>query len=897
MHSITEALEAHIQPLPNGAEFVRADLHVHSFGPDGSYDVGDPTMTPEAIVDTAIQENLGLISITDHNRIRNAARAISHAEGKSILVVPGVELSTPNGHLLVYLPTFRDLEQFYGKLTFSDDLKACQQTMQQCLDHSQEFGGFGVAAHIDLTSGIESMMPRFDAFKEGLLAHDGLLGLEISSVFAEAWYTERDDSADRKRLLAIRAKKRSEDDSYELPRVLGSDAHSLSALGKNLSGVRKVTRVKLDTPTFAALRIAFLDPVARIRIEDMIPAAIPHFVGLRLTGGFMDGQSLRFSKNLTCIIGGRGTGKSTMLESLRASAGASARDGLLDSDVWPDEIDLIYQDQAGRRHHLKKSKFYPVVNLSDPDEGITKVSIESYGQGETAETIQHCDKDPAILLGFLDAFIDLELLKDGDSGLRDQLLANQTEIERLKLEVNTLPDLQRAKANAEAQVKALKEKDAASIVDLEEKLARGKRFKEELINRLTTLFKTYREALGQNDLVDLIAGLDGTQLVVGQAEFQKVKDLVNAYSATVNKLAGDVETSSAEAIRAIRAELVRWNVSEAEVQGRIDTIRKELEQRGVTLDIAFIRKVTKDVADYTAKVNDARLKQARLAKLVEARRALVSQRRGVKSKTFSVRAGFAKQMNQNLKQTVVDYFVAVRFREGLLSRDLENIIKAELNWRTSQVPRAQLIASAVSPFQLLDAIYKGDDAPLTAIRDEAGQTVFTSSEARQILDVLKADRARFQIERCQFDDRPEITVTRQTQDANGKSKYLQRDFTKLSLGQQQSVLLTILLFSKSTEPLIIDQPEDNLDSEFIYKTFVRSLRRVKEQRQVIVVTHNANIAVLGDAELIIPLRASSEKAVIRERGSIDNAKTKDITCTILEGSLDAFRKRQRMYQH
>ena len=164
MHSITEALEAHIQPLPNGAEFVRADLHVHSFGPDGSYDVGDPTMTPEAIVDTAIQENLGLISITDHNRIRNAARAISHAEGKSILVVPGVELSTPNGHLLVYLPTFRDLEKFYGKLTFSDDLKACQQTMQQCLDHSQEFGGFGVAAHIDLTSGIEGMMPRFDAF-------------------------------------------------------------------------------------------------------------------------------------------------------------------------------------------------------------------------------------------------------------------------------------------------------------------------------------------------------------------------------------------------------------------------------------------------------------------------------------------------------------------------------------------------------------------------------------------------------------------------------------------------------------------------------------------------------------------------------------------------------------
>jgi hypothetical protein len=118
----------------------------------------------------------------------------------------------------------------------------------------------------------------------------------------------------------------------------------------------------------------------------------------------------------------------------------------------------------------------------------------------------------------------------------------------------------------------------------------------------------------------------------------------------------------------------------------------------------------------------------------------------------------------------------------------------------------------------------------------------------------------------------------------GEPTYQRRDFSKLSLGQQQAVLLSILLFSQSNEPLVIDQPEDNLDSEFIYKTFVRSLRRVKEKRQVIVVTHNANIAVLGDAELIVPLRASSDKSVVRDRGSIDTPCTKDLACTILEGA-------------
>ena len=142
-----------------------------------------------------------------------------------------------------------------------------------------------------------------------------------------------------------------------------------------------------------------------------------------------------------------------------------------------------------------------------------------------------------------------------------------------------------------------------------------------------------------------------------------------------------------------------------------------------------------------------------------------------------------------------------------------------------------------------------------------------------------------------FEDLPEIKVTKPIELPNGKKRFNQRDFDKLSLGQQQSILLTILLYSRSKAPLIIDQPEDNLDSEFVYTTVVRSLRAIKEQRQVIIVTHNANIAVLGDAELIIPLRGAAEFSIIRDRGSIDTKETKEIVCTILEGSPKAFLRR------
>ncbi len=81
---------------------------------------------------------------------------------------------------------------------------------------------------------------------------------------------------------------------------------------------------------------------------------------------------------------------------------------------------------------------------------------------------------------------------------------------------------------------------------------------------------------------------------------------------------------------------------------------------------------------------------------------------------------------------------------------------------------------------------------------------------------------------------------------DGSKTILERDFSKLSMGQQESILLTLLLFSKRNCPLIIDQPEDNLDSEFIHKILVKNQKRIKENRQVIIVTHNANITVLGD---------------------------------------------------
>jgi hypothetical protein len=252
-------------------------------------------------------------------------------------------------------------------------------------------------------------------------------------------------------------------------------------------------------------------------------------------------------------------------------------------------------------------------------------------------------------------------------------------------------------------------------------------------------------------------------------------------------------------------------------------------------------------------------------------------------------------MNRNLATSVADYSVNLKFSEGAMSAEFEDLIKTAMGWRTSQVPKAAIIAAKFSPINLLAVLDKKNVVPLMALKDEGNNAVFSAKESNDIILKLLEWGNYCAIQRCPFEDRPAIKVTKMVSRAGGRPIPIFKDFSKLSLGQQQSILLTILLFSQSTAPLIIDQPEDNLDSEFVYTTLVRSLRAIKEKRQVIVVTHNANIAVLGDAELIIPLRGQSENSVVRDRGSIDTKATRDVSCTILEGGAKAFKRRQKLY--
>lgn len=143
-----------------------------------------------------------------------------------------------------------------------------------------------------------------------------------------------------------------------------------------------------------------------------------------------------------------------------------------------------------------------------------------------------------------------------------------------------------------------------------------------------------------------------------------------------------------------------------------------------------------------------------------------------------------------------------------------------------------------------------------------------------------------------FDDRPEILLNDRPRE---KGSAL-RPIDELSPGQRCSAILPILLLN-GRSPLIIDQPEDNLDNRLIRQVIVNILASIKLRRQVIIATHNPNLPVLGDVEQAVVLRAVEEKqSHLESTGDLDSAHTVSHLTEIMEGGREAFQYRQSIYQ-
>lgn len=880
--------------MSQGSLFYRADLHIHSYGMGlGSYDVTDATNTPSAIVDTAKAKGLKLISITDHNEIMNSIAAVQYANGKDILVIPGIEVSTTQGHLLLYFETTDRLRQFYGNLNFDEGKTICNQGIVECLQKADACEGIGVLAHISLDSGFEKTIQRFGPQMEQIFKCKNLLGLEITRKGESSLYTDLDENQEHKNLLSIWRDANDNKLHRDFAKLMSSDSHELARLGSNADGNNRLTRFKMSELTFRSFRNALLSSESRVRLEDEIPEQRPIIKHVKLEGELLDGVDIDLSPNLTCIIGSRGAGKSTLLESIREATGNNSASRLCDSEVWPQIITLDYVDEVGQQMSFQREKNGNVENRTDPINGITQIPIESYGQGDTANTIQHSEDNPQVIADFLDGFLSLTALKQQDETYRNQLLENQSEMKKLRINLSALPEAKKALENERRKMAIQEKSKAADIVKYHNALLKEREFRSELIKDLNSLVQTYWDILGDKSLFEKVAAMTDESIIVGKDYFSAVKGLVDDFGKLVSTKSTELKTSLNEKIKALKEQLALWQQKETEIQARIDQKKIELTQQGIPFDLGKINQIAKDILEYEKKVKKLLDDQKKLIELVKDRKDLITQRQDNKKEITRLHKSFALKINNDLKNSVDDFSITVKYQDDLFSPEFESTLKELMGWRTSQVPKARIIASSISIYDFVNAVKTRDKAILRAINVN-GTQVLGEDEIDNILYKLNDSYQYEDIESVAYDDLPQITVTKHVLVGDVPTPVVKR-ISQLSLGQQQSVLLGILLLSNSNRPLLIDQPEDNLDSEFIYKTIVTTLRKIKERRQVIIVTHNPNIAVLGDAELIIPLKSTNNKARIMSPGSIDNADTVKLCCQILEGGESAFKQRQKIY--
>jgi len=612
-------------------------------------------------------------------------------------------------------------------------------------------------------------------------------------------------------------------------------------------------------------------------------------IDLTIVGGFLDGQTFTFDGRLNAVIGARGTGKTTVLELVRwamdalpAEAAARRRvEDLVDRNLGGGRIDLRVRTAAGLTYTVSRSPGEdPIVTTADGT--VTGIQIRGglfrldvFSQNEV-ETIAD---DPGSQLGLIDAFESdrlAELEREIDATIR-QLQAGAARLKPLRAESDRLAEELKGLPAVEEKLKAFGEEGgqdadevnrAHALKALRDRESRAVERSKELVDELGT---ATRSLVGRMDKGIESLGLD--ELVAGPngSEFDPLRD------------------EMADAARAVDAAFDRAVERLRDAWGRVTEVEERLDLAHREQEVAF--------QGLMEQHKEAQGRAGERAKLERLRNALTGSRRDLdrvrgevetldaerrdgldrlselRDRRFALRKAIAERITAEVAPSV-----RVQVAQYGSCDDYRTLIEEYLRGagvRHGQV--AEKLTSSLSPAELVAAARDRDRQPL---RDRAG---LNDNQVARLLESLEDEDRLAALETVELSDRPTIELN-----DNGTWKAT----AVLSTGQKCTAILPILLIERDG-PLLVDQPEDNLDNRFVYEAVVESVRRVKRSRQLIFITHNPNIPVLGEAERVFVMESDGLQGRLRSTGDVDSCK-EDIV-TLLEGGEDAFRRRHDRY--
>ena len=883
---------ANVQKLPSGARFYRCALQVNPF----EYLVrhNKPTAFSNeadynaAIIDACRRIGIGAIGITDHYRVRSAQSLIEAAQAAGIIVFPGFEAVSKDGvHLLCLFDPSKDvhsLERILGDCGIHGDetvSPAGKYDVIEFLKESHEcWGSICIAAHVASEGGLLhrlSGQPRVNAWTWPHMLACALPGPvnDAPESFRPIIQNKNPDYRRDRPVAVINAQDVSSPKDLEKP---GSSCW-----------------IKMSNVTLEGLRQAFLDPVSRIRLaSDPFPEEHTEFIAMTWQGGFLDGSAIHLNENLNVLIGGRGTGKSTIVESIRYVLGMAP----LGEEALKSHSGIIRQvlksgtkiSMLIRSYHPDKRQYLIERTIPNPpivkDEtgnvlNLTPIDVvpqtEIYGQHEISELTKSRDKLTRLLGRFIEHDSDIAKRKSSVrrqlERSRTRLLETQKELAQIEERLASLPALEETlrrfqDAGLEEKLKeqSLLVREERVLKTAEERIAPFK----ELLGQLNNSLPIDCAFLSEKALADLPG-----------------KDILSWANGILNQLADEMKRIAVEIKQAIE----RSHVGLGE-------IRKRCEERKIAVMKAYetiLRELQKSKIDgeefirlrrQIEELRPLKERQALLMRDMQAheaeRRNLLSEWEDVKAEEFRKIERAAKKVSKKLDGRVLVDVAAGGNREPLFQ-----LLRDQIGGRLSEAIET-LTKSADFSLPMFAAACRGGRETLSR------QFGIPSSQAERIAQA-KPD-AIMQIEELEL---PPTTAIKLNVAADNQPPMWQA-LEDLSTGQKATAVLLLLLL-ESNAPLVVDQPEDDLDNRFISDGIVPKMREEKRRRQFIFATHNANIPVLADAELIVGLTAYGEagqgkaKMPQEHMGSIDTQAVREMVEEILEGGKDAFEMRRLKY--
>jgi energy-coupling factor transporter ATP-binding protein EcfA2 len=832
-------------------------------------------------------EDINVVGIADHGSVNtlDALRQVLVSGG--ITVFPGFEIaSSEKAHFVCLFPedtTVQQLERYLGNLKLLDPkggVRPSSLSAEQLLEEVHKLGGLAYAAHCTDDSGILRIKLNH------VWQNPGLQAAQIPGTLDEL----KTDEGNSYRQILL-----NKDPNYRRERPLGIINARDVAEPNDVHAPQTCCLVRMTQPCFDAFKLAFRDPESRVRLlSDREERFFSRLERVRFTAGYLSGVDIQWSGHLDTIIGGRGTGKTTLLECIRyaleqepiSDRAKRTHREIVKENLGPGRVEIDIRSFAMQGRKFTISRRYGEAAIVHDESGNTSTfrpadllpGLEIFGQNEIFDIAQ----DEGGLTRLLRRF-----LSSGDA--TDQ---RRTEIrDRLRENAKRLIDARGKLAEIEDQVARLPKLEEQAkqfrAIGLGDKLALVPKLEKEkqLVLRVREEQRNLEEALSglQEALPDMtFLGEEATKSLPHAQELRGLREhftvlrteieslisnarqKINSSNTAVNERMAILGKAIAGDEAALEKEFARIPAFEGRSGREIGSAYQQ-----VLKDIERIRPL-KSSRDTRQKLVDE-LRRERDNLLAELSKAVADMAAEIDVELKSLRKKLAGKLKPH-----VDHAANRRaLKDFLLACDLEGVGEKRLQWLDE--------ADDFSPIKLAQTIRQGPEALKSAgwgmtpgvaeALAKLPESKLLELEAMELPDIIRLD----------------LNISH-----GDKEDY--RPIVKLSTGQQCTAVLHLLLLD-NRDPLIVDQPEDNLDNAFIAERIVSELRTAKLGRQFIFATHNANIPVFGDAEWIGVLQAGEDQASMPDdfQGAVDVPEIRGQAAAILEGGREAFIQRKEKY--